>query len=60
MRRRGPEASVRVEASEGDTLVADQTGLAIDRMRVTALDLEVRGTVLPMSVRLGEIFLGKE
>src|ERR1700746_137280 len=36
------EALVRVEAREDDTLVADQTGLAIDRMRVTALDLEVR------------------
>jgi hypothetical protein len=36
------EALVRIEAREDDTLVADQTGLAIDRMRVTALDLEVR------------------
>jgi hypothetical protein len=40
-RRRCLEALVRVEASEDDTLVTDQTGLAIDRMRVTALNLEV-------------------
>src|SRR5229473_891729 len=40
----GLEALVRVEAREDDTLVADQAGLAIDRMRVPALHLEVRLT----------------
>src|ERR1019366_3068080 len=38
------KALVRVEAREDDTLVADQTSLAIDRMRVAALHLEVRLT----------------
>src|SRR5438445_2297562 len=33
---------MRVEASKDDTLVADQPGFAIDRMRIAALDLEVR------------------
>src|SRR5271167_3197741 len=33
---------VRVEARQDDALVTDQAGLAIDRMRVTALHLEVR------------------
>jgi hypothetical protein len=33
---------VRVEASKDDTLVTDQPRRAIDRMRVAALDLEVR------------------
>src|SRR5437899_3366394 len=33
---------MRVEASKDDALVADQPGLAIDRMRIAALDLEVR------------------
>src|SRR5229473_6292569 len=42
--QRGLEALVRVEAREDDTLVADQAGLAIDRMRVAALHLEVRLT----------------
>ena len=36
------EALVRVEASQNDTLVTDQPRRAIDRMRVAALDLEVR------------------
>src|SRR6266849_4438366 len=36
------KALVRVEACEDDALVADQAGLAIDRMRVAALHLEVR------------------
>src|SRR5713226_6742456 len=36
------EAVVRVEASKDDTLVTDQARLAIDRMRVAALNLEVR------------------
>src|ERR1019366_8394921 len=38
------KALVRVEAREDDTLVADQTSVAIDRMRVAALHLEVRLT----------------
>ena len=33
---------MRVEASEDDSLVADQPGGAIDRMRVSPLDLEIR------------------
>ena len=33
---------MRVEASKDDTLVTDQANRAIDRMRVAALDLEVR------------------
>src|SRR5260221_5190322 len=33
---------MRVEASKDDTLVADQPGFAIDRMRVAPFDLEVR------------------
>src|SRR5258708_10452921 len=42
--QRGLEAPVRVEAREDDTLVADQAGLAIDRMRVPALNLKIRFT----------------
>src|SRR5260370_24885154 len=42
--QRGLEALVRVEAREDDTLVADQAGLAIDRMRVAALNLKIRFT----------------
>src|SRR5467141_3444903 len=42
--QRGLKALVRVEAREDDTLVADQAGLAIDRMRVAALDLKIRFT----------------
>src|SRR5712664_8513 len=42
--QRGLEALVRIEAREDDTLVADQAGLAIDRMRVPALDLKIRFT----------------
>ena len=38
--RRG-EALVRVEAGERDGLVADETGASVDRMRVSALGLEV-------------------
>src|ERR1019366_1447178 len=40
----GLETLLRVEARENDTLVADQAGLAIDRMRVAALNLKVRLT----------------
>jgi len=36
------EALVRVEAGENDGLIADQPGAAVDRMRVTPLDLEIR------------------
>ncbi len=36
------EALVRVEAGENDGLIADQSGAAVDRMRVTPLDLEIR------------------
>src|SRR6266705_3046226 len=36
------KALVRVEAREDDTLVADQARFAINRMRVAALDLEIR------------------
>src|SRR5712692_9395174 len=42
--QRGLEALVRVEAREDDTLVADQAGLAIDRMRVPPLNLKIRFT----------------
>jgi len=42
--QRGLEALVRVEAREDDTLVADQVRLAIDWMRVPALDLKIRFT----------------
>src|SRR5260370_5243966 len=45
--QRGLEALVRVEAREDDTLDADQAGLAIDRTRVAAFDLEVRLTAGP-------------
>ncbi len=38
--RRG-EALVRVEAGERDGLVADEAGASVDRMRVSALGLEV-------------------
>src|SRR5208282_21428 len=36
------EALVRVEAGKKDGLIADQTGAAVDRVRVTPLDLEIR------------------
>src|SRR5216683_7153783 len=35
------EALVRVEAGKNDGLIADQPGAAVDRMRVTPLDLEI-------------------
>ena len=35
------EALVRVEAGKKDRLIADQTGAAVDRVRVTPLDLEI-------------------
>src|SRR5260370_42123945 len=38
---RGLEATVGVEAREDDTLVADQAGMDIESIRVTAVDLEI-------------------
>src|SRR5437762_3503211 len=36
------EAFARIESSEQDGLIADQSGSAVDRMRVASLHLEIR------------------